>query len=162
MVVTDTRPGSADDLRLCSWATALAAAVLSRDFFSASGPQLTLPHLLGRGMGRHPSYVHLGDHTGFTSLVRIFLRFLRAHTSLETPPCTRSTPPSWPSLCHPEAVAWPRPLSSPFTHYLPFPHHILVIPPGVLLPSTSPPPLVCLAHVRGDLPLGVAPCVPED
>ena len=32
MVVTDTRPGSADDLRLCSWATALAAAVLSGDF----------------------------------------------------------------------------------------------------------------------------------
>jgi len=95
------------------------------------------------------------------ALSTYFLQFIRAHNSLETPPCTRSTPPSWPSLCRPEAVVWPRPLSSPFSHHFPSPHHTLVIPPGVLLPSTSPPPLICLARVRGDLPLGVAPCVPE-
>jgi len=33
MVVTDTRPGSAEDHWLCSWAIALAAAVLGGDFF---------------------------------------------------------------------------------------------------------------------------------
>jgi len=37
MVVTDTRPGSADDLWLCSWAIALAAAAPSGGYLLLSG-----------------------------------------------------------------------------------------------------------------------------
>jgi len=161
MVVMDTRPGSADDLWLCSWATALAAAVLSGDFSLPLGFTPLFP--TSSAVGRDNTPLTSTRTTALASRAWcVFLRFLRAHISLEMPPCPRSTPPSWPSLCRPEAVAWPHPLSSPFMRHLPFPHHILVIPPRVLLPSTSPPPLVCLAHVRGDLPLGVASCVPEN
>ena len=118
------------------------------------------PHLLGCGMGRHHFRTPPGHHTMACGPGAYFFRFFRELTRLPSPTCARSTPPSWPLLCHPRVMTGPRPLSSPSSLHTSPSLHTLVLPPGVLPTGTSPPPYIP-AHERGDLPIRVAPCALE-
>jgi len=90
-----------------------------------------------------PSGRHLLPHARST----FFMRFLRAHSPFASFPCMCSTPPSWPLLCCPGAVARPRPLSSSFTHHIPFPtSHSCDTPRGAALWYVPPPSVAWCMH----------------
>jgi len=160
----DTRPGSADDLWLCSWAIALAAAAPSGGLFLPPGPCPYSPTFSAVGRDDARTFPH-GQHGIDHAHSTYFTRFLRAHYPLENPHAHAAPPPCGRSFVAPGL--WPGHALCPLpSHVTPrLPHHNPVLPPGVLPPGTPHPPPLFLgfpAHVRGDLPFGAAHCEPED
>jgi len=161
IVVTDTRPGSADDLGLCSWAIALTAATPA-GILLIVGPHRPFPHLLGRGMGR------LNPRTPYPALrrplclVSNFSAIFTAHSTLRAHPSRAQHPLLMAALLSPGAVTSSCPLSSPFTLHTSHPtSHLCNTPWGTAL-QVCPLPLPDYpTHARGDLPLGAASCVSE-
>jgi len=157
MVVTDTRPGSAEDLWLCSWAIALAAAAPSGG--CSFLPDSALPPPPSRpwdGTTRTPFTIRT---TQSVSLARwVFLRFFASSRPMRSPPHAHAAlpprglpfvPPGlWPgrALCPP-----------PSTLHTLSPGHISVIPPGGAA-LWCVPPLWFTRHVYAAIcPLGLRP-----
>jgi len=92
MVVMDARPGSADDLWLCSWATELAAGAPAGQFLCLVTPQVSFPTSSAVGWDDTLSdALPICKHTPLRE-VRIFLRFIMAHRALRAQAMHTQTP----------------------------------------------------------------------
>jgi len=130
--------------------------------FCHSGLKPALPHLLGRGTGRHTLLPPPGQQLLPHARSTYFLRFLRAHISPGNAPMHMQHPSLMAAPLSPRGCGLATPFVLPLHTSHPFPHiTLLQYPPGYCALVRSSP-LDCLAHARGDLPLGVAPCVLED
>ena len=154
----DTRSGSADDHRLCSQTVMLAPAALAGPFLPvAVHSQHPPPPWLWDRMPPPPGQLVRLDSTTLHAVH--YPTDFTAHFTLWAPPSCEQHLLLMSAPLSPGAVTPSRPLSLPLrTSHVTFPSR----PRNTLWGAALwyvPPPLVLPVHVRGDLPLGVAPCV---